>query len=1081
MTTTPMPAPRCPTLVYGAPGAGKTVAAVETVLDFLRSGEDSRRLLVLSPTRTSAARLRDRTETRWAQESPAAALSEQPSRSFASYAFWVLSEARRRGFISFSARTPRLLSGAEQDRIIADIVAELTAEAGTESWPASLKQAVPTEGFRKEIRELFDRAREYGITASRLEALALEHVSEEWHTAAIIYSRYLERFHSEEFEDAYDPAGLISEAARLLEQNPDLLAAERHRLMLIVVDDLQEAGPSVYRLLRLIGAGRPVLAFANPDAVTQGFRGARPDKLKGWETLMAPDPPHGLHGSSPEVQVLPGAHRMAADIGTVYARTLTRITAPGVAELRRIWQPLLERPETDTETCALALAVPSDHAAERAVLAEILNRCDRHGVAFQDIAVIARSGASTQRIARVLSGHGIPVQQSMSEVILHEEPAVAPLLRIVDLLTGDGELELDDVLALMSSRYGGTDALGLRKVRQQLRRGDRTRAERERTEVRNREPVGSDDLILAAVRQSGDPVLAGIAWRNTASGEESQAYGLKRIADMVQAGQQALQNEQRRPAELLWAIWHASGVSDIWREATRHPGREAEQANQDLDAVLALFQAADRFEDQNPGLDAGFFAEHLQRLELPMDTLAETVATTDAVAVLTPSTAAGREFDTVILLDLQQGVWPNLRPRGELLRSRELVDVVEGSGGSVAQNPLVKRMQTLQDEYRLFASAVSRARNRLFAVAVDTDEDRPSPLLDIITPADQRAAPNAAHTRPLTAGHLVAELRRDLEQSFQQDSADEIAPAQAAQALAALAQHGIPGADPRGWWGLAELSSAEPVIGPEEELRLSPSTIGTAVDQPLEWFVGAAGGTTATDFSRMLGTLIHKIAEDHPHETDLDVLTELLTQQWELLDHKQGWQEVVEWQKATDMLRQLAQYHQESNTGRELIARELRLSTHVRLPGGAGQTATISGTVDRVEKTPDGALLLVDLKTGSRAPTEHDTERHAQLGAYQLLVAGNDFTEHTGIVHPPVAGAALVYVAANRNVTVRWQRPVDTTAEDSWPRRLIAAAAQTMQSNTFEVRHAAAGSWGSRCRVGPLCPLCQSGKQVTQP
>ncbi len=251
---------------------------------FLREGNDSRRLLVLSPTRSTSAALRDEIEHRWAEESEGASLSEQPSRSFASYAFWVLGEARRRQILEFRARQPRLLSGAEQDRILREILE--TFEEGDEPWPAELREAAETDGFRKEIRELLDRATEYGVSPERLRELAAGCGRPEWHTAADIYDRYLTQLEADSHADAFDPAGLINEACHILESNPDFLAEERERLTCVVVDDLQEASPTVYRLLRLIGAGRPVTAFANPDTVTQGFRGARPDKLGSWSAQV---------------------------------------------------------------------------------------------------------------------------------------------------------------------------------------------------------------------------------------------------------------------------------------------------------------------------------------------------------------------------------------------------------------------------------------------------------------------------------------------------------------------------------------------------------------------------------------------------------------------------------------------------------------------------------------------------------------------------------------------------------------------------------------------------------------------------
>ncbi|WP_191089742.1 ATP-dependent DNA helicase [Nesterenkonia ebinurensis] len=1086
---TSMLAPDRPTLLLGAPGSGKTRTAVDSALDFLVSGEDSGRLLVLSPTRDSAAVLRNAIEGAWARSNPKGAFAEQPSRSFAAYAFWVLSEARRQGFITFRARLPRLLAGAEQDRIIREILLELIQEGTVEHWPESVRGAATTDGFRREVRELFDRAREHGLSPEDLQLASEQQGVAEWAPAAQIYSRYLERFSSQEFEDAYDPAGLVSEAVRLLSCNPDLLVGERQRLQRIIVDDAQEATPSVLALLRLIGAGKPVLALANPDAVTQGFRGAVPGRLKDWGHLTAPDPEAGLHGKPPTVQLLNRDHGMSSGVAGVYARTVQFIPAPG-GDLRDLFKQHLTQqhseqdrdsgtrtPGVEPPVEAEAVTATSEHAAERSVLAEILHRHDRHAVPLSQIAVIARSGTSAQRTARALTAHGIPVRQSMRDVVLHQEPAVAPLLSIIEWAcdTTDRELELPDVLWLLGSRYGGTDAFGLRILRQQLRRTERDQATAE-----GREPCSSDELILIAAADPADPVLAG--WAKPAKDDrpETTAYGLKRIALMLQAAQQAVSTGSTLPSELLWEVWEAAGLAETWREATRGTGWEAEQADHDLDAVLALFHAADRFETQNPGADAAAFAEHMQRLELPMDTLAESAVRQEAVEVLTPTTAAGRHFDTVILVDLQRGVWPNLRPRGALLRSRELADWAEGTAYSGSDSPMVQRIQTLQDEYRLFAAAVSRAKNRLFAVAVESEQERPSPLLELITPAAERPEASSREVRLLTDAALVAELRRSLENELHDHQGRQPSQRaeQAAQALAHLAASGVRAAHPQSWWGLPQLSTEAPVFASDEPLRISPSAVEAAITQPLQWFTSRAGGTEPAEFSRMLGTLIHQIAEEHYTQVEPKVLHQVLEEKWHTL-RMEGWEAQAQKNLAREMLTKLAKY-QQKESHREVVAVEAQGAAELTLTHeGQDYQLRISGSMDRIERL-EGQLRIIDLKTGNHLPSADDTQRNPQLGIYQLLTVQDPQLRRLGEVQE----AALLNIRKNQTATLRSQDPVSAEDQRAWVYQQLRTAAEVMTVPAFESRHeASAPSSGkyNRCRVGPLCPLCDDTQQVTQP
>ena len=58
--------------------------------------------------------------------------------------------------------------------------------------------------------------------------------------------------------ESFDPAGIITAARQIFQDAPDFLAAERDRLQLVLVDDMQEANPAVFELLADIAAGKDV-------------------------------------------------------------------------------------------------------------------------------------------------------------------------------------------------------------------------------------------------------------------------------------------------------------------------------------------------------------------------------------------------------------------------------------------------------------------------------------------------------------------------------------------------------------------------------------------------------------------------------------------------------------------------------------------------------------------------------------------------------------------------------------------------------------------------------------------------------
>jgi len=239
-------------LLTGIPGTGKTHHLTERALRYLADGNDPARLLILAPTRTAATRMRDTIAA-----SSDRSLSVAPTRAWAAYAFDLLKRAQTRGLLSGVEGNLKLLSGPEQDVIIGELLANhAEGIAPGPAWPDVLRDALATRGFRHEIRDFFDRMAEYNLTAEDVHALATEHNQPAWHALAQLHTEY-RAVRALRAKNAYDPAVLINDACRLLLRNPEFLAEERRRYDLILIDDVQELSPSIYRLLRPIALTSP--------------------------------------------------------------------------------------------------------------------------------------------------------------------------------------------------------------------------------------------------------------------------------------------------------------------------------------------------------------------------------------------------------------------------------------------------------------------------------------------------------------------------------------------------------------------------------------------------------------------------------------------------------------------------------------------------------------------------------------------------------------------------------------------------------------------------------------------------------
>ncbi|WP_442862041.1 ATP-dependent helicase [Arthrobacter sp. H-02-3] len=1075
-----------PVLVPGAPGTGKSTVLVEAAVHRTqRDGLDPERMLILAPGRLAADTLRDRFTARLDRS-----LSTTPARTWASYAFDLIRRAKAEGILPLP-RQPKLLSGPEQDLIIKELL-EGHALPGLElPWPEDLGAALQTRGFRQEVRQLFDRIIESGRTAEDLVALARRCNRPDWIPAAALYSEYRDVLDLR-MPEAFDPAGIITAARQIFQDAPDFLAAERERLQLILVDDIQEANPAVFELLADIAAGKDAIITASPDTVVQGFRGARPDLVAELPRLLAAD---GVILERP----LWIAHRHAPAVAESWLSVAERISLrSGGLSARRLEQPEpLPAPAPSPDPApdptpdpapggpsrgadvnpgtVEAHLLPSPVHELRYVAQRILEAQLNDARDLGDIAVIVRNGGQLSQLQRYLAGQGIPVRIPVAESAVRDEVAVRPLLDAYAVALDPAALTPESAVSLLTSRIGGATSIELRRLRQSLRReellggGGRT----------------SDALLVEALLEPGALATLGI-----------EGHSARRIARMIRAGRDAAEAPGGNAETVLWALWHSTGLAARWTEAALAGGSAGARADRDLDAMMALFHTAERFVDQLPGSGPEQFLEYLLSQELPMDTLAARAQLEDAVELMTPASAAGREWPVVIVPGLQEGVWPNTRLRGELLGSTLFADAVEhGVEYALQLDPLSRLREIRYDELRSFSTAVSRAREVLICTAVSSEDEQPSSFLDYVAPLrpgqDRRGFTPVE--RPLTLRALVAELR----QYAQLDpKAAESAEAAAVLGVLATARPPVPGAHPASWWGLAGLSSDEPVVPAGGTVFVSPSKVETVQKSPLDWFVQAAGGEAATDFARSLGTLVHAIAQDLPDASGSEYVAELV-RRWPTLGMKDNWEGKLDFQRAESMVRKLAQYVLIMRSeGRSLVGVEQDFE--VKLPdlpaepvagpesgdgGSAGpaRPAVLRGQVDRLEIDAEGRLVIVDLKTGKRQPGKADLERHPQLGAYQAAVLAGGFAGPDDGPPPLPGGAVLAQLGTTtKSPGIQAQAPLDP--QDNWALEMVGDAAQVMSGSTFQARHdpSKGGHGGHGCRLPEVCPLCVRGKQVTE-
>jgi RecB family exonuclease len=494
--------------------------------------------------------------------------------------------------------------------------------------------------------------------------------------------------------------------------------------------------------------------------------------------------------------------------------------------------------------------------------------------------------------------------------------------------------------------------------------------------------------------------------------------------------------------ELLWTAWERSRVAERWRRAALGSGIEAAEANRDLDGVVALFAAAKRYVEQRPVDKPDTFLEHVLDSDIADDLLAP-ARVDDAVLVATPSAVVGLEFRTVVVASLQDGAWPNLRPRGSLLAPQRLVRALEGrDAASIDERKLV-----LDDELRMFALAVSRASERVVLAAVDNDDETSSVLfslapdaVELLRPQDGR--PPRLSATPLTLRGLTGLLRRDLARA---SAAGAGAAADAASLLALLAERQVTGADPDEWLGLREPSTDAPLFS-EEPVRVSPSQLANVEESPLDWAVSRlAGGSSSIAMS--VGTIVHWAMET-AESPEVEALWAQVERRWPELPFDAPW--IAEFQRRATLglIRALAEYLSDfAAHGKTLVAAEGRF----RFP--VGDDVIVSGSIDRVELAPSGEVVIVDLKTGTPETSQSVIDAHPQLATYQLAYREGVLDEFLAPHGEHRAGGAkLVFVKSGvRGKLYREgvQLVLDEESLASFRERILEAA-KVMAAASFE-------------------------------
>lgn len=970
-------------IVLGVAGSGKTTTLVELAAARLDAGLPPAELLVVAGSRQAATALRDRLAVRTGLVTPG-----PMARSMPSFAHAVLTAAA----LAAGRPAPQLLSGAEQDRIIAAMLAGHADDAaagllGGPRWPEHLGLQVREQaGFRAELRELLAAAAERGMDARALAREGEARGVPEWVAAGDFMAEFdrLQRL-ERRGADALTAASLLRRAAA------EVAVTEVALPRLVLVDDAQELTEGAVVLLEALRErGAAVIAFGDPDTTTGGFRGADP-------ALLGDLPRRLGFGAQPGHRLaLTRDHRHGETIRAFVRRASERIGTAGAGSQRAAAAAV---GRSGVDAVQLRLATSVDEQARQ--IARILHDRRAAGVPHDAMAVIARTGRAASELASLLSALDVPVA-SGGPTRLREVAVVDALVRVLGVAVGRLPLTAELTEQLLRSDLLGQDALAIRRLKRALRH----RIIAAGGEVH----VPGAELVRDAIEHPGQ--------LQELSGARGAAAAARRLATMVGRARELASGESPASVDqVLWEAWDAAGVAAAWRtSALDAVGVERTLANRRLDAVVALFDQVARLIERRPDVDTGGFVDAWLASSVDDDSLAAR-AEGARVAIGTPGQFVGRELDTVIVAGLQDGIWPNLRLRGSLLGTQRLT-------GAATDD---ERTEVLHDELRMFVQAVSAARAMVVLSAVENEDEQRSPLLAGLEP--EPPFPDDWHS----LRSLVAHLRRRV--TTQADPA-------AAAALRRLADAGVPGAATAEWAGLAPATS-EARLDELEPVRVSPSALQSLSDCEVSWIIrriaGSAGSRAAA-----FGTIVHDAVE-HADATDPGAIQAAIDARFPELAHESAWEAAQQREEVLPMAASLADYFQRlRGEGWQVEQGDREARFAVDIDG-----AVLSGSIDWLERHPDGRVRVVDLKTGKHVPGTVPGLGNLQLRAYQLAVALGAIE---GIPDGAPTEARLLMPKLTRKHKTIESEPYDEVAEAF--RAHVRSAIETMGGARFAAQPA---------------------------
>ena len=752
-------------------------------------------------------------------------------------------------------------------------------------------------------------------------------------------------------EHLIDYADMIHGAVVLLEKKPRIGEEYRARYSHILVDEFQDTNYAQLLLLKHL-AGDHLCVVGDDDQTIYRFRGAYLTNLddfkRTWKGFCETVLDKNYRSTS---RILALALEL---MGTVPNRTPKEITT--------------ENPEGEP----VVLARCANEAAEvefiRDEIAALLETefTPRKEEAprrfrYRDIAILGRKRAQGVALARALSQHGIPCS-FRGEIELFKMPEIRDVmawLRVIESPVANGV-----------SLYRLMRSAGIAEVTvQRLHAGARRFRDRE---------LG-DDGVYSAMHLA----------------EELVPTDAPFVAELVRSIDRFIgEKETQTLPQLVHAVMmHGAG---LYRIAVGNGDPQTIAALNTFYGIVTEYDAITR-EAHLPGLLEYLGVMSAFRVDV------ETDEEENAVQIMTVHTSKGTEFPAVFITDLSERKFP-LDYRAK--KFTVPADLARGLRTGDDEKVLFR-----QEERRLLYVAMTRAEERLYLTQVrqhgeNKRETKPSVFLQELdferNPLIRIVEVEAATDRTLVAGesrnpldaHREAELGRLTRAAAEARYTAAFAHLVTLERLRLLTDGGDPSSfDPASYLAVPlpppevnlPASGGKPIEIPES-FTFSASSLGCYDTCPLKFrFQHLLEIPTPPKTFFGLGTAVHTTVEllskdrQRGIERSRDEAVSILKASWDPSAYLSKKHEDEDWTTALLLLDNY--FGWEAANANTVFDVERRFSFSYL-------DRVMKGKIDRVERRPDGRLVVVDFKTGKKPSTlsKNSVKDEIQLNLYALAI-----------------------------------------------------------------------------------------------